>query len=88
MSDRNNYSLYENTEYPSRRQAPSHREEGERTPRKRRKKRRGGRVAMIFKVLGTLLLVGLCTGALLCCFAAVVRRWFRRSLSCRPHRGF
>lgn len=71
MSDRNNYSLYENSEYPSRRQAPSHREEGERTPRKRRKKRRGGRVAMIFKVLGTLLLVGLCTGALLCCFAAV-----------------
>ena len=26
---------------------------------------------MVWKVLGTLLLVGLCTGALLCCFAAV-----------------
>jgi len=28
-------------------------------------------VGVVFKVLGTLLLVGLCTGALLCCFAAV-----------------
>ena len=25
----------------------------------------------VFKVLGTLLLIGLCTGAILCCFAAV-----------------
>ena len=69
MSDHNNRSLYENSEYPSRRQAPRHREE-EHQPRKR-KKRRGSKVSMVFKVLGTLLLVGLCTGALLCCFAAV-----------------
>ena len=65
MSEHNN-SLYENSEYPSRRRAP----EEEPRPRRRRKKRR--RIGWtIFKVLGTLMLVGLCTGALLCCFAAV-----------------
>ena len=68
MSDRNNQnSLYENSEYPSRRQ--SGREE---EPRKRpRKKRRRSIVGTIFKALGTLFLIGLCTGAILCCFAAV-----------------
>lgn len=65
MSDHNNHSLYENSEYPSRRQAPRRREE-EHTPRKR-KKGGGGKAAMVFKVLGTLLLVGLCTGR--CCAA-------------------
>ena len=70
MSDHNNHSLYENSDYPSRRQAPRRREEGEHQPRKR-KKRTGGKGSLVLKVLGTLLLVGLCTGALLCCFAAV-----------------
>ena len=68
MSDHNNHSLYENSEYPSRRQAPR-RDEGH---QKRKPKKRGGsRLNLFFKILGTLLLVGLCTGALLCCFAAV-----------------
>ena len=67
MSDRNNHnSLYENSDYPSRRQ-PSREEEGRKRPRKRRRSVLG----TIFKVLGTLFLVGLCTGAILCCFAAV-----------------
>ena len=70
MSDHNNNSLYENSQYPSRRQAPAQGEN--RRPRKhRKKKRRFGAVGMILKALGTLILVGLCTGALLCCFAAV-----------------
>lgn len=38
---------------------------------KKKKKRRGGVGRTILKVLGTLLLIGICTGALLCCFAAV-----------------
>ena len=71
MSDHNNHSLYENSDYPSRRQPTHRREEGERQPRRRKKRRSGGRASTVFKVLGTLLLVGLCTGALLCCFAAV-----------------
>ena len=45
-------------------------EEQERAPRRRRKKRRGGGLTA-FKVLGTLFLIGICTGAMLCCFAAV-----------------
>ena len=79
MSQYNEHSsLYENSDYPSRRQAPdsSHASEGGRQPahkRKRRRKRnpvlRG--IGIFFKVLGTLILIGLCTGALLACFAAV-----------------
>ena len=69
VSDQNNHnSLYENSEYPSRRQAPRR---SERSSRSRKKRRRGGVAGSIFKVLGTLLLIGLCTGAILCCFAAV-----------------
>ena len=45
-------------------------EELERSPR-RRKKKRGGGGKTLLKVLGTLFLIGICTGALLCCFAAV-----------------
>lgn len=74
MSDYNN-SLYENSEYPSRRQAPNReRQSRESEPRRKRKKKKGGLgrvIGMFFKVLGTLILIGLCTGALLCCFAAV-----------------
>ena len=68
VSDQNhsNHSLYENSDYPSRRQPSSHGE-----GRKSRKHRRKNIGATIFKVLGTLLLVGLCTSAILCCFAAV-----------------
>ena len=69
VSDQNNHnSLYENSEYPSRRQAPRR---SERSGRSRKKRRRGGVAGSIFKVLGTLLLIGLCTGTILCCFAAV-----------------
>lgn len=70
MSDQNhgNNSLYENSEYPSRRQAP---QQTEHSPRPRRKHRRNGVAGTALRVLGTLLLVGLCTGAILCCFAAV-----------------
>lgn len=70
MSDQNhsNGSLYENSEYPSRRQAPRQKPSA---GRPRKKRGRGGAAATVFKVLGTLLLVGLCTGAILCCFAAV-----------------
>ena len=95
MSDyKENTSLYENSEYPPRRRAPSRRasgaprqgsdaprqgsgapRQGSGAPRRRRKKRRGvtvGRVVgWVFKALGTLILIGLCTGALLCCFAAI-----------------
>ncbi len=70
MSDHNQSSLYENSDYPSRHRAPGQEGEGGRRPRRRRR-RAGGRASMVWKVLGTLLLVGLCTGALLCCFAAV-----------------
>ena len=72
MSDYNN-SLYENSEYPSRRRAPERERQPAGTSRKRRKKKGGiGRIiGIFFKVLGTLILIGLCTGALLCCFAAV-----------------
>ena len=67
MSDQNNNSLYENSEYPSRRQAPRQR-------RPRKKHRRTGTIAL--KVVGTLFLVGLCTSAILCCFAA----WYIRTV--------
>ena len=68
MSDQNyNNSLYEDSDYPSRRRAPQ--EENESRPRKKKRRRRSV-MGTIFKVLGTLLLIGLCTGAILCCFAA------------------
>ena len=71
MSDQNfnnsSNSLYENSEYPSRRQAPG---QGERRPRRPRKRRKN-RLRTVLKVLGTLMLIGVCTGAILCCFAAV-----------------
>lgn len=67
MSDHNHSSsLYENSDYPSRRKAPRQGEHRSRRP----KKRRGG-THKVFKILGTLLLVGLCTSVILCCFAAV-----------------
>ncbi len=65
MSERD-HSLYENSEYPSRRQPPHHSESARRPRNKPRK--RGSKV---LKVLGTLLLVGLCTGAIMCCFLAI-----------------
>ena len=69
-NNHNHPSLYDDSDYPSRRQPTGRPEEGERPPRRpRKKRRRAGNTAL--KVLGTLLLVGLCTGALLCCFAAV-----------------
>ena len=46
-------------------------EEQERTPRQKKRKRRGGGGKTVLKVLGTLFLIGICTGALLCCFGAV-----------------
>ena len=59
-------SIYENTQYPPR-ERREHREEHSRRPRKRR----GSRAGLVLKVLGTLLLVALVTGAFLCCFGAV-----------------
>ncbi len=82
MSEYNDYnSLYENSDYPSRRQPPSRdrqsdssRQSGSSGQRPRKRKKKGvtaGRVVGIFfKALGTLILIGLCTGALLVCFAA------------------
>ena len=84
VSDYNEHSsLYENSDYPSRRQAPSHRassggsRQAPSPPRKRRRKKKSGGITVgrvigwVFKTLGTLILVGLCTGALVACFAAV-----------------
>ncbi|MCI8914508.1 MAG: penicillin-binding protein [Lawsonibacter sp.] len=87
MSDYRNYnnykhSLYDDSDYPSRRQPPSRERQsggssggGGGAPRKRRKKKKRGGVGRVigafFKVLGTLILIGLCTGALMACFAAV-----------------
>ena len=77
MSNYNNHdSLYEDSDYPSRRQAPRSSGAGGGASKKRRRKKKGGLtvgrvIGMFFKVLGTLILIGLCTGALLCCFAAV-----------------
>ena len=67
MSDQNN-SLYENSEYPSRQQPPR---QGDRPARPRKKRRRGKALGTALRVLGTLLLVMLCTGVILCCFGAV-----------------
>ncbi len=84
----NHNSLYDNSDYPSRHRT-SRPEDGYRTrregeprsrqedpPRRPRRRRRGvGHViGAIFKVLGTLLLIGLCTGAILCCFGAMYIR--------------
>ena len=77
MSNYNNHdSLYEDSDYPSRRQAPRSSGAGGGASKKRRRKKKGGItvgrvIGIFFKVLGTLILIGLCTGALLCCFAAV-----------------
>ncbi|MEY8404595.1 transglycosylase domain-containing protein [Oscillospiraceae bacterium 44-34] len=79
MSQYNEHSsLYENSDYPSRRQAPdsSHASGGGKQPARKRKRRRKRNpvlrgIGIFFKVLGTLILIGLCTGALLACFAAV-----------------
>ena len=64
-------SLYENSQYPSRRQPGE--PAGSRRPRKKKRRRHPVRraIGIFFKVLGTLILVGLCTGTLLVCFAAV-----------------
>lgn len=64
MSEQNQ-SIYENSDYPSR-QNPFHKGEPD-GPKKGDHHRRD----TIFKVLGTLLLIGLCTGAIMCCFLAV-----------------
>ena len=67
MSEEQNSRLYnENNDYGERDYAP--RKPG----KKKKRKESGGHVCRrILQVLGTLLLVGLCTGAILCCFAAV-----------------
>ena len=72
MSDQNQNqsSLYENSEYPSRRR-PTRQSQSQRQRRPQRGHGRGGTGRKVLKVLGTLFLVGLCTGAILCCFAAV-----------------
>ena len=66
MSDMNHSSLYDNSNYPSRRHEP----EQEKVKRKRKRKRRHPILAF-FKVLMTLMLVGICTGMILCCFGAM-----------------
>ena len=82
MSDYHEHSsLYENSDYPSRRQAPSRRSSGgtrqaPTPPKKRRRRKKGGITAgrvigWFFKLVGTLILIGLCTGALIACFASV-----------------
>ena len=74
-SDHN--SIYENSDYPSRRQAPGRERQsagsGGSKKHRRRKKRNPVLhvLGILFKVLGTLLLIGLCTGAIMACFAAV-----------------
>ena len=67
MSEEQNSRLYnENNDYGERDYAP--RKPG----KKKKRKESGGHVGRrILQVLGTLLLVGLCTGAIVCCFAAV-----------------
>ncbi|NBI09584.1 penicillin-binding protein [Colidextribacter sp. OB.20] len=74
-SDHN--SIYENSDYPSRRQAPGRERQsaGSGGSKKHRRWKRRNPVlhvlGILFKVLGTLLLIGLCTGAIMACFAAV-----------------
>lgn len=65
MSDMNHSSLYDNSEYPSRKQEP----DTASRPRKVKKRRRP--FVTFLKVFLTLLLVGLCTGVILCCFGAM-----------------
>ena len=78
VSDYNNHSsLYENSDYPSRRQAPGGHSQSDRGGGGKKQRRRKKRspvlhgLGIFFKVLGTLVLIGLCTGALMACFAAV-----------------
>ena len=66
MSDMNHSSLYDNSEYPSRRQEPTQ----EKVKRKRKRRRRNP-ILTIFKFLLTLMLIGICTGMILCCFGAM-----------------
>ena len=68
----NNSSLYENSEYPSRRRPTRQSGQQQRRPRRSRGRRNTGHT--VLKVLGTMALVGLCTAAILCCFAAVYIR--------------
>ena len=65
MSDMNHSSLYDNSDYPSRQREP----EAVHKPRKRKRKHHP--VATFFKLLLTLILIGLCTGVILCCFGAM-----------------
>jgi len=65
VSDMNHASLYDNSEYPSRRQEPDS------AHKPRRPRRRRHPVAAFFKVLLTLILIALCTGVILCCFGAM-----------------
>ena len=67
VSEEQNSRLYnENNDYGERDYAPR------KSGKKKKRKETGGHVGRrILQVLGTLLLVGLCTGAILCCFAAV-----------------
>ena len=65
MSEMNHSSLYDNSEYPSRKREP------ETAPKRRPKKRRRNPFVTFLKVFMTLLLVGLCTGVILCCFGAM-----------------
>ena len=78
VSEYNDYnSLYDDSDYPSRRQPPSRERQSGSAGRQSRKKRKkkgitvGRVIGIFFKVLGTLILIGLCTGALLVCFASV-----------------
>ncbi len=67
-------SLYEDSNYPSR-SAPTHREAPPPSRRKKKKRKKGHPIISgFFKTLGTLLLVGLCTGTVLLCFAVVYIR--------------
>jgi len=67
VSEEQNSRLYnEDHDYGERDYAPR------KSGKKKKRKKGGGHVGRrILQVLGTLLLVGLCTGAILCCFAAV-----------------
>ena len=65
MSDMNHSSLYDNSEYPSRKREP------DTAPRPRKSKMRRRPFFTFLKVFLTLLLVGLCTGVILCCFGAM-----------------
>ena len=68
MSEEQNSRLYnENNDYGSGDWPPK-----SKPGKKKKRKESGGHVGRrILQVLGTLLLVGLCTGAILCCFAVV-----------------